>query len=667
MAGSISVSRIASLSGRLLAGEVMNKLGASLIGSLLFAGALALTGCNGDTGTAGSGAVLGNSTGPGTGPVPVAGPTGTRVQLLASSPQMPSSGAANVDLTAIVVDANGQAVSGASVVFSTGTDPSAFISNISAAGVSDANGSVTAKLNLGSNKSNRFISVSASTQGAAGSTGVDVTGTAITISGSSSLAFGASTTLTFSLKDSAGVAVPGFLMTLASATGNSISPASGTTNSAGQVTAVVTANVGGNDTITATAAGASKTQALTVSGAGFAFTTPAPAVEIPLNTPTALSVHWTSAGAPVVGQAVTFATSRGNIAGNPSTTDGAGNTPGVTISSTSAGTATITASGPGGTPAANLSVIFVATTASSIAAQAVPGTVATTTGVGSQTNNRSTISVVVRDAANNLVKNAGVDFNLTDNTGGFLNASHAITDLNGGASVTYTAGTVSSAQNGVAVKTTVTDVGGAPVGGSVIDTATLTVSGQSLLVRLGTDNLVNPSPPLNRKTWAAVVTDAGGNAVAGVTVNFALRPGHYKKGQYDVFDNTAGRWIRSVLPTVCQNEDKNFNGNVDPGEDDDPVNGNNNGSLEPGGAATVNTTGVTDASGIATAVITYPKDHATWAEYTLDARTGVTSNDPPTLATFFLVGLASDYTDKTVAPPGQLSPYGIAGVCTNPN
>src|SRR6267154_4619783 len=438
MAGSTPVSRIASLSGRLLAGEVMNKLGASLIGSLLFAGALALISCNSDTGTAGSGNVLGSSTtGPGTGPGSgtVPGPTGTRIQLLASSPQMPSSGAITVDLTAIVVDANGQAVSGASVVFSTGTDPSAFISNISAAGVSDANGSVTAKLNLGSNKSNRLISVSASTQGATASTGVDVTGTAITISGSTSLAFGASTTLTFTLRDSAGVAVPGFLMTLASATGNSISPASGTTNSAGQVTAVVTANVGGNDTITATAAGTSKTQALTVSGAGFAFTTPAPSVEIPLNTPTPISIHWTSAGAPVAGQPVTFATSRGNIAGNPSITDGAGNTPGVTISSTSAGIATISATASGGTPAATLDVTFVATTASSIAAQAVPGTVVVTTGVGSQTNNKSTISVIVRDAANNLVKNAGVDFNLTDNTGGSLNASHPITDVNGSASV----------------------------------------------------------------------------------------------------------------------------------------------------------------------------------------------------------------------------------------
>jgi hypothetical protein len=653
----------------------MNKFGVSLLGSLFFVGAFALTGC-GKTGTGGSGTppVFGAApgSGPGTGPGPAPGPGGTRVQLLASSPQMPSSGTTTVDLTAIVLDATGQAVTGAAVVFSTGTDPSAFITAISpAGGISDASGSVTAKLNLGSNKSNRFISVSATALGATASTGVDVTGTAITVSGSSSLAFGATTTLTFSLKDSAGIALPGFTMTLASAAGNAIAPASGTTNASGQLSAVVTGSVGGNDVITATAAGTSKTQALTVSSAGFAFTTPTPSVDIPLNTPTSLSVHWTSAGAPVVGLPVTFSTSRGTITGSPSTTDAAGDTPTVLISSSSAGTATISASGPGGTPAATVNVTFVATTASSVAIQAVPGTIQITTGAGSQTSNKATLSVIVRDAANNLVKNAGVDFTVTaDPTGGSLNAARAITDVTGGASVTYTAGSVSSPQNGVAIQATVTDVGGVLVGGpAVTDTATLTVSGQSLLVRLGTDNLVQSLPPLNKKTWVAIVTDAGGNAVPNVTVIFALRPGHYRKGQYVVPPPPAvQRWVQS--PSVeCLNEDINFNGNIDPGEDTPvgtaPAGPNGNGSLEPGGVATVNTTAVTDASGIATAVITYPKDHATWAEYTLEARTGVSSNDPPTLATFFLVGLASDYQDVNVSPPGQFSPYGLSATCSD--
>jgi len=582
---------------------------------------------------------------------------------------MPSSGATKVDLAAVVLDSSGQAVSGASVVFSTGNDPSAFISDINpAGGVSDANGGVAAKLNLGFIRSNRLISVTASSQGATATAGVDVTGTAITISGSSSLAFGASTTLTFTLKDSAGVAVPSFLMALASATGNSISPASGTTNSAGQVAAVVTANVGGNDTITATAAGASKTQALTVSGAGFAFTTPAPSVEIPLNTPTALSVHWTSAGAPVVGQAVTFAPSRGNIVGNPSITNGTGDTPGVSISSASAGPATITASGPGGTPATTLNVVFVATTANGIAVQAVPSTIQVTTGATGQTSNTSTISVVVRDAANNLVKNAGVNFTITaDSTGGSLAAARAITDVNGSASVTYTAGNISSGQSttAVTIRADVTDINGVAIA-TVTGTTSLTVSGQSLLVRLGTDNLVASAPPLNRKTWVAVVTDSAGNAVAGATVRFALRPGRFKKGTFVQPAAPPAVQVWTFNPrATCANEDVNFNGIIDANPFPPPATEdlNGNGSLDPSGVASVNASSVTDANGIANAVITYPKDHAFWAEVILEARTGVSSNDPPALATFFLVGLASDYSDLTVSPPGQTSPYG-AGTST---
>ncbi|HZF20368.1 MAG TPA: Ig-like domain-containing protein [Burkholderiales bacterium] len=641
----------------------MNKLGASLIGSLLFAGALALTGCNSDTGTAGSGNVLGSSTtGPGTGPGSgaVPGPTGTRVQIIPSSPQMPSSGATTVDLTAIALDAGGQALAGVTITLSTGTDPSAFISNISGGGVSDANGTVTAKLNLGFNRANRLITVSASAQGATANANVDVTGTAITVSGSSSLAFGAQTTLTFSLKDSAGVALPGFAMTLASAAGNGISPATGTTNSAGQVIAVVTANVGGSDTITATAAGASKTQSLTVSGAGFAFTTPAPSVDIPLNTATPVVVHWTASGAPVVGQTVSFSTSRGNLVGNPAITDGAGNAS-VSISSPFAGPATITASGPSNTPSATLNVVFVATTATSIAVQAVPSTVQVTTGVPSQTNNSSTISVVVRDAQNNLVKNASVTFTLTaDPSGGGLTTSTATTDVTGSASVTYIAGSVSSPQNGVTISATVSQVGGVAIPPVTNGTA-LTVSGQSLLVRLGTDNLVQSVPPLLKKTWAAFVTDAAGNAVVGATVRFALRPGRFEKGFYFVpAPPAAQRWTQAVT-AICPNEDLNFNGIVDPGEDT-----NGNGSLEPPGVTTVNATATTDSTGVALAVLTYPKDHATWTEVILEARSGVAGNDPPATATFFLPGLASDYIDVSVSPPGQLSPYGQNNNCASP-
>jgi hypothetical protein len=603
---------------------------------------------------------------------PSSGPVAATIQLLASSTQMASSGATTVDLTAIVLDATKQAISGKTVVFSTGAvTETAYVDNFSASGVSDSNGKVTAKLNLGSNKANRTITISATADSAIGTNSVDVTGTTITISGSSSLAFNASTTLTFSVKDSAGAPVQGVTVSVTSKNANTIvlTPAAGATNSSGQVTALVTATTAGNDVITATAAGASATQALTISSATFAFAAPAVLTEIPLSgaasTPT-VTANWADVLSSPVGKTVTFSTSRGTIAGgtvsaNSSALTAAG-TASVTVSSTTAGPAIITASGPGGTPAATLDVIFVATTASSAALQSIPGTVQVTTGSASQTNNSATITVQVRDLANNLVKNAGVTFNLNDPSGGRVTSSSGITDVSGSASVTYIAGSTSSAQNGVKITATVTDIKGVAIA-PVVATTNLTVAGQSLLVRLGTDNRVGGIAPLNTKTYVAVVTDAAGNPSVGTTVQFALRPGRYRKGTYnaDLLNNV---WVQAVSAT-CPNEDLNFNGILDAGEGLVAWPAGITPALLPGAVATVNATAVTDASGIATATITYAKSQSNWVEVTLEARTSVTSNDPPTQATFFLPGLAADYTDLSVNPPGRPSPYGINASCAD--
>jgi len=659
------------------------KFGQSFIAPVLAAGLLILAGLVGCTDTASvtSGGSTAFGPGQGGGPVPpgqgTTGATGTRVQLLVSNAQLPSAGTSQVDLTAVVLDATGQAVAGTAVTFSTGTDPSAFISAISGGGISDANGTITAKLNLGGNRSNRTITVTVSTaDGATANNTVGVTGTTITISGNSSLALGAATTLTFALKDSAGTPIPNVTMTLASQTGNAIAAGSALTDVAGQITATITATAPANDVITATAAGATKTQGLTVSSASFAFTTPAPNVDIPLNTPTPISIHWTNGGAPQVGQVVTFSTSRGTIAGSPAGTNGTGDTPGVSIVSTaSAGPAIITAQGPGGTPAATLNVNFVATTATSVSVQALPSIVQFTTNSPSQTNNVATITVTVRDANNNLVKNASITFTLTDITNGFLAAGSAITDISGTASVNYTAGSISSAQNGVVVTARVDKVNNVPIAPITGSTA-LTVAGQALFVRLGTDNQVVPLPapdPDLQKKWSAIVTDAAGNAVAGAQVRFSLIPTRYSKGFY-VFVNP--RWVQTgtplptlTTPIVCLSEDDGAgtpananNGILDPGEDT-----NGNFRLDPGNVASVNATATTDANGTAIATLTYPKSYATWTEVQLQASAGVVGNDPPTTATFFLVGLADDYTNPNVPPPGFLSPFGVVQNCSDPN
>ena len=660
-------------------------VGSSSVATLLVAGLLALAGCTETTSvsscTAGPGVPC-TTTPPNQG---VVGVGGTTIQLLVSNPQLPSAGTTTVDLTAVVLDGNQQAVSGKLVTFSTAPDPSAFISNISATGITDANGQVIAKLNLGANKSNRTITITAGSQGASITNTVGVTGTSITISGNTSLAFGASTTLTLALKDSAGTPISNSLMTFTSQAGNAIAPSSTVTDASGQITAVVTATQSAvSDVLTATSAGVSKTQALSISTASFAFTTPAPLVDIPLGVSTAINIRWTSGGAPQNGQLVTFSASRGTITGGPGTVNASGDTPGVAIvSNASAGPAIITAQGQGNPgPAATLNVNFVATTATSVSVQAVPGTVGFTTNSPNQTNNVSTITVTVRDGGNNLVKNASINFSLTDTTGGFLAANTAITDVTGSASVNYTAGSVSSAQNGVTISVTVDKVNGVAIP-VLTGTAQLTVAGQALFVRLGTDNFVIPLPapdPDLQKKWSAIVTDAAGNAVVGAQVRFSLIPRRYSKGFF--FFDSAGvtpvnRWVQAAnpgnpptgTPIICPTEDDGAgtaananNGILDTGED---VNGN--GRLDPGNVASVNAIGTTDANGIAIATLTYPKSYAAWAEVQLQARAGVVGNDPPTTATFFLVGLASDYTNKDVPPPGQLSPFGTVQSCANPN
>ena len=184
-------------------------------------------------------------------------------------------------------------------------------------------------------------------------------------------------------------------------------------------------------------------------------------------------------------------------------------------------------------------------------------------------------------------------------------------------------------------------------------------TGQPILVRLGTDNLVGDDPPVYRKLWVAIVTDVAGNPISGVTVIFTLRSGRFLKGQYVLPPPPPfipQTWLQS--PTVlCPNEDLNNNGVLDAGED---INGN--GLLDSLGHSAVNTTGVSDATGVARATIVYPKDAATWSELTLVAGSGVGT---PATATFFAVGLAADYSDLTIAPPGFFSPFGAGGSCAD--
>ena len=184
--------------------------------------------------------------------------------LSTSLPQIASNGSTTANLTATLLDANNNAVSGATVNFSAN---SGVVTGAPA--TTDANGRAVVQLNAGNGSyQDRTITVSATSGSSTAQIKVAVVGTSLTITGPSNLVLGQSGTFTVALVDSGGAGIAGQTVTLKSANGNTI-PTSVTTSSTGQATFTFTGIAGGADTITGTALGQSATASITVSAQSF--------------------------------------------------------------------------------------------------------------------------------------------------------------------------------------------------------------------------------------------------------------------------------------------------------------------------------------------------------------------------------------------------------------
>ncbi len=155
------------------------------------------------------------------------------------------------------------------------------------------------------------------------------------------------------------------------------------------------------------------------------------------------------------------------------------------------------------------------------------------------------------------------------------------------------------------------------------------------------------------------------------------------------YDAVAGAWglLAPTTQPACPNEDFNRNGvreasALDPkvatpalsarGEDL-----NWNGSLDPRKAdvaVSIVGSATTDASGLAIIQIEYGKNLASWVDFVITVTaTGISGTEARAQYSglFYGVGnlpyIAKDVTDKNVAPAFVASPYGQATVCTNPN
>lgn len=596
-------------------------------------------------------------------------PTVGSIQVIASSTQLASdqSGASNVDIIAIVRDSQNNVMADVPVSLSA---TSGLLLNVQ--GTTDDNGQARADLTNGLNPQNRTITVTATAGGVTETVDVDVVGTTLVISGPTALALNNTGDYTAVLKDSEGAGISGKTVTFTSANGNALSAASAVTNSAGTVSVTLTAGTAGagnSDTLTASVLGLSATVDISISGDAFGFISPDAGTEIVLGIPQVVQVRWLQNGVEVPdGSVVQFSSTRGNVSGVTTTVDGVAQ---ATITSSTAGSAVVTARDPVSDTTTTLNIEFVATVPATLDLQASSFTVA----VGAQT----ALTAVVRDANQQLVKNALVQFQvISDTSGGGVSPGTDLTDSLGVAQSVYTAGPSSTAQNGVEIRAYIGD-SNSP---DAVDTVQLTVAQQALFISLGTGNdLFEPTTATFAKEWAIVVTDSVGNAVANKAVQVSLSSLDYRKGAMRLVDGVGWVLVESTDFIRCPDEDLDRNGILNLGEDL-----NSSGTLEAGNVATVaavpsgapagNPCGsagaggtsasvTTNSQGLARVCVIYPQDYNLWVKAEIKAQASVSGTEFAKTRNFVLDAKAQDLGNENASPPGQVSPFGTALDCSN--
>ncbi|WP_235502015.1 Ig-like domain-containing protein, partial [Janthinobacterium sp. Ant5-2-1] len=606
------------------------------------------------------------------------------VNLVFSSTELASAGLAGgeVAVTALVKDGANLALPNAKISFAT---DSGILGSVDA--VTDKNGQARALLGTGGANSNRSITVTATVGTRSGKGTVAVTGSTVEVLGPAALMLGQGADLTVTVRDSARKPVAGAAIAYSTGAGNSVRTKDGgaaLSNAQGQLVLRLTAGSLGRDAVSVNALGAAATQAYAVAGSDLRLS---PAVgqdasgadvlaEVATLACQPIDVRYDKAGVAQTGSA-SLSTSRGSLFADSACSQALpaslmfsnGNLPRSYVQSANAGVATITAAVAGG-PSAQTRLEFVTplSPASKLAVQAEPAVLRANTTTSADNASTSTISAVVRDgAANNLVKNAPVLFTiLSDPSGGYLRqAGRVLTGSDGLARAEYVAGPADSGRDGVLIQARIEGARQAAASALV----RLTVARQALSIKLGTGSLLREySASVLQKDFAVFVSDSAGNAVPGVAITAAAWPSRYAKGSYvwqadkPEFPDT-GVWRLALPNYLCANEDVLRNGIFDAAYDR-----NGNGVLDPGIPLTVSASasGLSDALGMATVTVSYPRNYGSWVNVALTVRGAVSGTEASATADLPLPTLASDFSARRVDPPGRISPYG-SGPCDSPD
>jgi hypothetical protein len=622
-------------------------------------------------------------------------PEAALIQLFANSAQIASSGAQLIELTAIAKDNDNNLVEGVSIDFrvDSGTLAKVIDDNGQSSAVTGPDGKLSMMLSTESDPSNRTITATILSGDIGDTILIEVVGTTVTFTGTSSLALNDEASYVINLlnSDAKGIANTPVELSLS---GISTENPEGniaeivlpttliTTDSDGQAIVKITGTSGGTNSILVNALGATATQKISVQSDSFLFTAFSNGVDnvnpsqipilpdVGLTKTASLTLTWKREGELVPdGTLVSFTSTRGLLSETSGSTLNGKVT--VNLTSSDAGKSLVTFVGKDIVDGKEIELTnqiefeFFAENAATLIAQASPYSI----GPDEQT---STISVVVRDPNQNLVKNKRIKFILSDVNGGSIFPATAITDSSGIASTIYTSKGV-SAQDGVAIKAVVEDTP------SVEDNVFLTVADRELFITLGAGNeLDEPNVTDYLLGYSIFVSDVDSAAIANVELTVSAIPNNYYKGlwlplynggEFDIwravgFGSTTKPDIRSELPlTKCPNEDINFNGILDAGEDT-----NKDGTLTPGNVVAISGNQTTDENGQSTIRINYPQSYAQWVDIRLVVSAKVTGSESSTQAIFTLPVLESDIDTERRTPPlqgvGYSGPFGFSPDCS---
>ena len=409
-----------------------------------------------------------------------------------------------------------------------------------------------------------------------------------------------------------------------------------------------------------------------------------------------------SSSNPVAGAQITFSGNVPSLQNQVVATNLLGIATKTFVAPTAPGIYTITANGNGVSAADyQLQVFSTAIPAAVIPVGAVPSlsinpNVLAVNSAGS-TANKTTIRFLFVDPLNVPVPNVRVKF--IDVTTGLPTVGSSITsagttlytDASGTATSQYISGQNFSPTNGVVIRacySPVDFVSSADCPAFV--NATLTIAGQALAVSVGDDNLLEAGQGTYIKRFTVSVADSAGKPVANAPVDISVDLTHYRKGgpsgtaSYDLsvvpldltvsYPSTTTEPLSTVITTIvstavwCANEDRNRNGNVDPGENiNNSIDSNGQPTLEPRKSDLLisyaePTVTTTNASGLLIIKVEYSQLFATWLAYKIRVTANVGGSQGMAERRFVTNFIDGDEKNGSFLSP----PYGVHS-CVSPN